>query len=439
MRTASRGRAAQARLDWVEGGALLLAAPILMFPTARPFLTGLFLLPLLGVWLVRIWRRDPLPVTPWNGAMLVLLLMVCVGASVTPFPALMVPKAAGILLGAASWSYLTRLGVRGVPYRWLALGLPFLGLGVVALGFLTTDWPTKVPLLGTLLTHLPLVLLRIPDAPAIGVHANELGGALVPFVPLALSMAVGWVTAQGVAGKMRLPAYALVGMGVVAAVLVALSQSRSAWVGVLAGGAAVIAAWAWSTPSRWLSIALRLALGVGVVGVAVLAVGLGADRIQGYLEEPAQMAALGGLSTLGFRVEVWRWAVTAIGDFPFTGCGLGAFREVGRLLYPMNIAPDYDYAHAHNIFLQMALDAGIPGLIGYLAILAVSVRSLWSVVRGSSELRPLGIGLLGGLVALHGYGLTDALAPGAKPGLVFWYVLGLSTVISLRQVRRVNV
>ena len=410
-----------------------------MFPTARPFLTALFLLPLLGVWLVRIWRRDPLPVTPWNGAMLVLLLMVCVGASVTAFPTLMVPKAAGILLGGATWGYLTRLGVRGVPYRWLALGLPLLGLGVVALGVLTTDWPTKVPLLGTLLTHLPAVLLRIPDAPDIGVHANELGGALVPFVPLALSMAMGWVTAQGVAGKMRLPAYALVGMGVVAAVLVALSQSRSAWIGALAGGAAVIAAWAWTTPSRRLSIALGLGLGVGVLGVVVLAVGLGADRIQGYLEEPAQIAALGGLSTLGFRVEVWRWAVTAIGDFPFTGCGLGAFREVGRLLYPMNIAPDYDYAHAHNIFLQMALDVGLPGLIGYLAILAVSVRSLWRVVRGSSELRPLGIGLLGGLVALHSYGLTDALAPGAKPGLVFWYVLGLCTVIGLRQVRRVNV
>ena len=91
----------------------------------------------------------------------------------------------------------------------------------------------------------------------------------------------------------------------------------------------------------------------------------------------------------------------------------------------MAIAPNYDYAHAHNIFLQVALDTGIPGLIAYLALLATSAAVLWRAARWQAVLRPLAIGLIGGLVALHIYGLTDALAPGAKPGLVFWYMLGL--------------
>ena len=43
----------------------------------------------------------------------------------------------------------------------------------------------------------------------------------------------------------------------------------------------------------------------------------------------------------------------------------------------------------------------------------------------SSDFRPLVIGLGGGLLAHLVYGLTDAVALGAKPGLLFWMLLGL--------------
>ncbi len=77
----------------------------------------------------------------------------------------------------------------------------------------------------------------------------------------------------------------------------------------------------------------------------------------------------------------------------------------------------------------MVLDTGIPGLIAYLALLATSAALLWRAVRWQAGARPLAIGLMGALAALHIYGLTDALAPGAKPGLVFWYMLGLTGAI----------
>ena len=47
------------------------------------------------------------------------------------------------------------------------------------------------------------------------------------------------------------------------------------------------------------------------------------------------------------------------------------------------------------------------------------------VARQDARLRPLALGLLAGLVALHVYGLTDALAPGSKPALIFWCALGV--------------
>ncbi len=135
------------------------------------------------------------------------------------------------------------------------------------------------------------------------------------------------------------------------------------------------------------------------------------------------MTALGTLDTLGFRQEVWRWAVTAISDFPFTGCGLGAFRRVVTLLYPLNVQMP-DIAHAHNIFLQVALDIGLPGLIAYLALLGLMVKVAWRVAQ-REEYRALAIGILCGTLALHTFGLLDALTLGSKPAIAFWYSLGL--------------
>jgi putative inorganic carbon (HCO3(-)) transporter len=134
---------------------------------------------------------------------------------------------------------------------------------------------------------------------------------------------------------------------------------------------------------------------------------------------------LGNLGTLGFRQEVWRWSLVAIEDFPFTGTGLGAFRRVVHRLYPITVPATYDIAHAHNIFLQVALDLGLPGLVAYLGLLALALRMGWQAARRDAAARPWAWGLLAGLLALHAYGLADALAPGSKPALLFWLALGL--------------
>jgi putative inorganic carbon (HCO3(-)) transporter len=107
--------------------------------------------------------------------------------------------------------------------------------------------------------------------------------------------------------------------------------------------------------------------------------------------------------------------------------GLGSFREASRRLYPMNVVPTVDIAHAHNVFLQVALDAGIPGMIAYIAILIHVLGMGWAVASRSPGRRAWLIGLLAAIVGLHVYGLGDALAPGAKPGLLYWWVLGAIT------------
>jgi putative inorganic carbon (HCO3(-)) transporter len=152
--------------------------------------------------------------------------------------------------------------------------------------------------------------------------------------------------------------------------------------------------------------------------------------IIGPQQDPSPGMSLG---TLSGRFEVWSRAIYGIQDFPFTGMGMNTFRRVVHVLYPLfTVSPETDIGHAHNEFLQAALDLGIPGLIAFLALNLGAFAMLASSWRQRAELpfseplsRALILGLGGGLAAHLIYGMTDAVALGAKPGVLWWMLLGL--------------
>jgi putative inorganic carbon (HCO3(-)) transporter len=416
-----------APLDWIEGGVLLAAAPFLLFPTVMPALTVVVLLALALMWIVRgIADRAPLPPTPLNGVLLIWTLMLGIGILVTALPDLTLPKATGLILGLAVWRTLTYTVTDRGRLRWAVIGFMALGLGMTGLGVLTTDWPAKIPLLRDLLALLPDRLLQLPEAPQAGVHANELGGTVVFYFPLVLSAFIGWQAG-------RHPRFGRAGAGLLTLAILGvlvLTQSRSAWLGTWGSCIGLLALWGAVLASSRRRVVLWGLAGALLLTSVLGVLWMGPERVQSILQEPRGMTALGSYNTLGFRYEVWRWAVAAVGDFPFTGCGLGTFREVVRLLYPIHVDPSYDIAHAHNIFLQVALDVGIPGLVSYLALLMVAGFMAWRTVAALPDQRVLILGLLGGMLALHIFGLLDALAPGSKPNLIFWYALGLLTALA---------
>lgn len=132
------------------------------------------------------------------------------------------------------------------------------------------------------------------------------------------------------------------------------------------------------------------------------------------------------LGSLAGRMEMWSRAVWAIQDMPLTGLGMNVFRRAIYLLYPtFQISTAFDLGHAHNEILQAALDLGLPGLVGFLALYIGAVGMLVREMRGSGLWRLLAIGLLGGLLAHFLFGITDAVALGAKPGFLFWWLLGM--------------
>lgn len=411
-------------LNGVEGGLLLAAAPLLLFPTLLPWGTALVLILMVGTWGGRwIVERRLMPVTPFNGILVVWCLAVLAGTLVTLFPDLTLPKVTGLILGLAWWRYLALVLDDGRYWRWGVVGFLCLG-GIVALiGALAVRWPTKVPYLIERLPPLPGALITLPEAPMSGVHPNELAGALTLYLPLPLSLALGW------RGRLRhLPLLILWILGsLFGGMLLVLTQSRSGWLGGLAGIGSALALWGGILPRSWRKWALWLFLAGLIVLMGMF---IGPHRWDDFWAGPAEVTAtIGPVGTFKFRVEVWRQAIQAIQDFPLTGCGLGTFRRMARVLYPLDpafVSPDYDIAHAHNIFLQTALDVGIPGLIAYLALLMVAGAVCWNAARRGDPLtRSVAIGLAAGLLAFHVYGMTDALAMGSKPSFLLWYALGL--------------
>ena len=205
-------------------------------------------------------------------------------------------------------------------------------------------------------------------------------------------------------------------------------------------GAHAVAGWVAGPRHRGAAVGAaalsRGALGIGTgrrraagAGAAVAVLAVRAYEHRGRYRET-------GAVTLFQRQEISTRALYGIQDFSFTGMGLGTFRGLLPLLYPLaTMASDFDAAHAHNFFLQSALDFGVPGLVALLAIYLAVAAQLVELGRtpgpadgtlplqGAWRTWALGIGCA--LAAQTVYSQLDAVAMGSKPNFLFWWLLAL--------------
>lgn len=403
----------------LEGIILLSAAPWLLFPDLLPAATVVALLALALVWLLGMaFDRTALPRTPFNLAFVLLGVALGVGILVSADPMETLPKATGVVLGLAVWRFVV-IAVGRRPHVALAVAL----LLLICLGFSVTGVLSlrELPKIPALTAANPFRNLALPGLAQLSTHPNQLAALISFFLPLLVSLAVG--PRPGPSRRLWRVALALVALLVVAILI--LTQSRGGWIATAAGLFALAALWAAVLPPSHARRGLRLVVGLAVLAALAVAVWIGPTTLWEMWLNPPADTAVGTLRTLGVRRAIWPWGATAVGDFPFTGVGLGAFRQVVFRLYPLPPWPDYDLGHAHNIFLQTALDTGLPGLVAYLAVLFVAAAVGWRVARRDPGFRAVSLGLLAGLVALHVFGLADALVLGAKPAVVFWFALGL--------------
>jgi putative inorganic carbon (HCO3(-)) transporter len=116
-----------------------------------------------------------------------------------------------------------------------------------------------------------------------------------------------------------------------------------------------------------------------------------------------------------------------LADFPFTGVGMGLFNDVGSLLYALYTP---DNPGAHNLYFQVGVDLGLPGLVAYLAVLASTLRMGGTAARRfrhekDGTLGAVAVGVLAGMVALMAHGLVDIGVWGTRAAFFPWLTIGL--------------
>lgn len=397
----------------------------------------------------------PLAATPLNGALTLLILMVLVSVGATHNLRLSLPKVSGMVLGFGLYFAVLRAGRHSSGWWWSLLLFLGFGLGVSLLG-LTGMKPLneadKIVSLNRIMERIPRLVAGLPGAEA-GFHPNEVAGALTWVLPIFLTLScysllprrglrqldveTGNVTvvemlSRLTAAQRRLVKIILWSGTLLIGVVFVLTQSRSGYIGMVLTCLVIVLI---VLPRRGRRIALVLVL---VTGLALVLLWMGeAPRFWERVAVGQNLTPMGGMlstNSIDDRMKIWPLAISALADFPVTGMGMNTFREMSVQQYglPRNSSQS-DIAHAHNEFLQTGLDLGIPGLVAYMAlhILAfwMAIRT-WRLVESYEDShrvfqQAIILGLGGGLLAHLLYGLTDAVALGAKPGVLLWVLLGL--------------
>jgi putative inorganic carbon (HCO3(-)) transporter len=415
--------------EWILDRELFALAPLgllVLFP--HPAGMSCFLL-LPGLWALRRWRRGYfLHSTPFNLPLLVFFAALLFIPWISPDVRLSLAKLYGLLFGLGVFFAtlnLCRSNPEGIEKATCIFAA--CGMLVALVGILGTDWREKLPLFEGVANALPTVLQGLPGAEG-GIHPNELGGVLILFVPLALTMALReqlWRGRSSLGRRLAWGAAAILTSGVAI-----LTQSRSALVGLAAGLALLLAL---SGQYGRLAVAICLLLAMAGGMLFLTQPGIGERELADATTPP-----MGNLA-IERRVEIWSRASYGLRDFLISGIGLGMFRHEVTALYPVfYLSPEEDIAHAHNLFLQAGLDLGLMGLVAYLALWLVAFSSLWNVYRRARTalqgrevyIGGLAAGLAGGLLGHLIFGVTDAVALGARPGFLWWMALGLVAGVS---------
>jgi O-antigen ligase len=110
------------------------------------------------------------------------------------------------------------------------------------------------------------------------------------------------------------------------------------------------------------------------------------------------------------RFDFWRNSLAMIRDHPL-GIGLGNFKHVFPI-YNVSTVSDLSVSHLHNDYLQLLVEAGIPGFVAILTGFIFFLGRSFSKVKRLSYRRDrlrffVGVGALSGLVSMAFHSFFD--------------------------------
>ncbi len=358
------------------------------------------------------WGRVRRP--PAWGAVTLLFAMSGVSLWVTQTPDATWPRTfqlwtgLGMFWALAAWARTRRRAAV------LGAGLAGTGAGLALLSPFIVGWFTERKTFFP-----PSVYAAFPRLVSDTVHPNVMAAALLCAVFVAMALAFKPPKASGAGvflGRLMGARSIWIGSTLVMLLVWFLTKSRGAYGAFLVGLIAFVL----------LAIRRRAVLGGAVLMVLVLAVGAGLWALQGAPMDTEAQSEILDTSTFAFRQQVWHYALMLVGDFPLTGVGMGGFNTASADLYGYSV---FQHPGAHNLYLQVALDLGVPGLAAFLALvaggLAEAARGLRRLRAKDDALWLLAVGAIAGTLALLAHGVIDLAVWGTRGALVLWGLLAL--------------
>jgi len=212
-----------------------------------------------------------------------------------------------------------------------------------------------------------------------------------------------------------------------------LSWSRGAWMGALAAVVVMAAA----LPRRLrlgvsgVALAAAVLLSANTIGVLPSAI---RTRLTDFTQQFQTLDVRGvGINDANYavleRLAHWQTAGEMIRYHPWTGVGFSNYEPTYSQYALMNWP--IPLGHAHNYYLNVTAELGLPGLLAYLALWGAIVWQTLKALRNRSRWeRGLAVGLLGAWTHLSVHHLFDNLYVN-NTHVLFGALLGVLTVINL--------
>ena len=308
----------------------------------------------------------------------------------------------------------------------------------------------------TLLTYLLLCLLAVDQFRRSFSRAWQIITAMVvasiPLILLGLLQALGW-NPPGLISNARSPVFATLGranfLGAYLAMLgpltlaLLLTTRQRRWrvvLSVLFGSQLVVIGLTLAR-SAWLATAVSLAL------FALLWWGpqltrrwrrlawssLGLLILSGPLAVWWQ--GQGQAGSTAARLAIWQGTATLIGQRPLLGYGADSLGIVFPRVYPPELVyyqgRDFFVDRAHNLFLDWAITAGVPGLLAFCLVLLVFVTVVGRALR-QPQPAPQQALLIAALAAVLGNAVNNLVSFDVTPtATAAWLLMGMGVALAV--------
>ena len=250
---------------------------------------------------------------------------------------------------------------------------------------------------------------------------NDLGAYLVIVLPIAMGYLIsGWHTRRNSNRRISIHwGWIVLSLGCIMCVMVAnlaLTLTRGAWIAVCFA-------------TIYMAICFKRRLLWGLLILAVLSPLLMPQDVKERFATIWQRPS----GFMSERPQWWKTSAQLIAKYPLTGIGIGRFRHE----YKLHAPPDmyHEPYHAHNIYLQIAVEQGIPSLLLFIWILFLIFRQLFALRKNDDFWRSgLHIGGSGFLISALIYGLADHILH-QRPLLMFWFIIGIVYYVTSHSIK----